>query len=68
MKHTIIAMAFAAASLPSFAATPAYLNEELPLEERVEDALSRMTLDEKIAMCHAEGKFAAMRRAASRHP
>lgn len=49
----------AAASLPAFAAVPAYLNEELPLDERVEDALSRMTLDEKIAMCHAEGKFAA---------
>ena len=52
-------MVCAAASLPAFAAVPAYLNEELPLDERVEDALSRMTLDEKIAMCHAEGKFAA---------
>lgn len=59
MKHTIFAMACVAASLPAFASQPAYLNESLPLEERVEDALARMTLDEKIAMCHAEGKFAA---------
>lgn len=38
---------------------PAYLDESRPLDERVEDALSRMTLREKVAMCHAEGKFAS---------
>ncbi len=60
MKHTILALTCATASLMmSAAGTPAYLDESLPLEQRVEDALSRMTLDEKIAMCHAEGKFAA---------
>lgn len=36
---------------------PAYLDESRPVEERIEDALSRMTLDEKIAMCHAQSKF-----------
>lgn len=36
---------------------PAYLNDELPMEVRVEDALCRMTLDEKIAMIHAQSKF-----------
>ena len=28
---------------------PVYLDVNVPLEDRVEDALSRMTLDEKIA-------------------
>ena len=32
---------------------PAYLDKTKPIEERVEDALSRMTLDEKVEMCHA---------------
>lgn len=63
MKQAIIAMscfaATMAASGAAVAETTAYLNESLPLEERVEDALSRMTLEEKIAMTHAEGKFAS---------
>ncbi len=41
------------------AETPLYLDEDAPIEKRVEDALSRMTLREKVAMCHAEGKFAS---------
>lgn len=41
------------------AAEPVYLDESKPLDERVEDALSRMTLREKAAMLHAEGKFAS---------
>lgn len=39
--------------------TPAYLDESLPIERRVEDALSRMTLEEKIAMIHAQSKFSS---------
>ena len=38
---------------------PAYLNPEAPIEERVEDALSRMTLEEKVAMTHAQSKFSS---------
>lgn len=37
--------------------TPAYLNADLPIEKRVEDALSRMTLKEKIGVIHAQSKF-----------
>ena len=36
---------------------PLYLNENAPIEERVEDALQRMTLEEKVALCHAQSKF-----------
>ncbi|MBR6416863.1 MAG: glycoside hydrolase family 3 C-terminal domain-containing protein [Bacteroidales bacterium] len=38
---------------------PAYLNPSLPEEERVEDALSRMTTEEKVAIIHAQSKFSS---------
>lgn len=34
-----------------------YLDESQPIEKRVEDALSRMTLEEKVAILHAQSKF-----------
>ncbi|MCR5241817.1 MAG: glycosyl hydrolase, partial [Prevotella sp.] len=38
---------------------PLYLDDSKPLEQRVEDALKRMTLDEKIAVIHAQSKFSS---------
>lgn len=38
---------------------PVYLDESKSTEERVSDALSRMTLEEKIALCHAQSKFSS---------
>lgn len=38
---------------------PVYLDKNQPIEKRVKDALSRMTLEEKVAMCHAQGKFSS---------
>ena len=38
---------------------PVYLDDSKPLEDRVEDALSRMTLQEKINIIHAQSKFSA---------
>ena len=38
----------------SFAQTPVYLDETKPVEQRIDDALARMTLDEKIAVIHAQ--------------
>lgn len=38
---------------------PAYLDETRPVEERIEDALGRMTLEEKIAVIHAQSKFSS---------
>jgi beta-glucosidase len=38
---------------------PVYLDDKKPIEERVEDALSKMTTEEKIAMIHAQSKFSS---------
>ena len=61
MKFSIrtIAMLFGAAVLaascgqtaPKFDG-PAYLDESLPIDVRVEDALSRMTMEEKVKILH----------------
>ena len=52
----IVASMFATAAIAS---TPVYLDENRPIEERVEDALSRMTTEEKVAMLHAQSKFSS---------
>ena len=49
----------AVASAASLASVPAYRNAALPVEERIEDALSRMTLREKINLIHAQSKFSS---------
>ena len=54
---TIAAMALTAGYIHS--AGPAYLDDSLPLETRVKDALSRMTTAEKIAIIHAQSKFSS---------
>ena len=38
---------------------PVYLDESKNIEQRIDDALSRMTLDEKIAVIHAQSKFSS---------
>ena len=50
-----------AAVLPvmTMAQTPVYLDTNKPIEERVKDALSRMTLEEKVKMTHAQSKFSS---------
>ena len=53
------ALMIAAASCCNSPETPVYLDESKPLEERVEDALSRMTLEEKVKILHAQSKFSS---------
>ena len=38
---------------------PVYLDENQSLDARVEDALSRMTLEEKVKIIHAQSKFSS---------
>lgn len=41
------------------AQSPCYLDDSQPIELRVKDALQRMTLEEKVALCHAQSKFSS---------
>ena len=61
MKRILIQIIAAAATLNAAAQTdtPVYLNPDAPLEERVQDALSRMTLHEKVQILHAQSKFSS---------
>ena len=54
-----LSLAFSLAAGTASAQLPLYLDETKPIEQRVEDALGRMTLDEKIAVIHAQSKFSA---------
>jgi beta-glucosidase len=57
----LLVLTFAAASCCQTDKTsvPVYLDENQPLELRVEDALSRMTLEEKVKVLHAQSKFSS---------
>ena len=62
MKKIIIlsaAVLFSAVCFAQKKETPVYLNPNAPVEERVEDALSRMTLEEKVGMTTAQSKFSS---------
>ena len=65
MKRLLYALATAAVMFCSAACNsnqtelPDYLNPERDIEVRIDDAMSRMTLDEKIAIIHAQSKFSS---------
>ncbi len=60
MKKNFITVAFIGIwTLGLKAQLPVYLDENQQIENRIEDALSRMTLDEKIAVIHAQSKFSS---------
>ncbi len=59
IRKLIIALALPLAAIGASAATPVYLDDSQPLDARVEDALQRMTLKEKIAIIHAQSKFSS---------
>ena len=49
----------AASGLKAQPLKPIYLDETRLVEERVKNALSLMTLEEKVALCHAQSKFSS---------
>ena len=53
----VIALMLATTTVSAQKTKPIYLDNNAPLEQRVEDALSRMTLHEKIQVIHAQSKF-----------
>ncbi|MBR6432643.1 MAG: glycosyl hydrolase, partial [Muribaculaceae bacterium] len=60
MKRILLAAVCAALMLAASAATtPIYLDESLPIEQRIDDLLPRLTMDEKIAIIHAQSKFSS---------
>ncbi|MBO4871052.1 MAG: glycoside hydrolase family 3 C-terminal domain-containing protein [Muribaculaceae bacterium] len=60
MKRTVISFAVALLAIVAYAAvTPLYLDESAPLEQRINDLMSRLTLDEKLSIIHAQSKFSS---------
>ncbi len=59
MRTALLIAAGLLSAITSMAQLPLYLDDTKPVEERIEDALSRMTLEEKIAVIHAQSKFSA---------
>lgn len=59
MKHCIILLALGLTLVANTSFAQVYLDPNAPMEQRVEDALGRMTLAEKIAIIHAQSKFSS---------
>lgn len=59
MKHRLFAFFVVCAVMVANLCAQVYLDPNAPIESRVEDALSRMTLDEKLAVIHAQSKFSS---------
>ena len=59
MKKILLSLSLLLLALPCWVSAQTYRDPNAPIEERVEDALGRMTLDEKIAIIHAQSKFSS---------
>lgn len=59
--YSLYIFSFLLYAIPIFADgnIPVYLDDKLPIEVRIEDALKQMTLSEKVAMVHAQSKFSS---------
>ena len=58
-KYVMTALLISASASTQAQSLPKYLDETVPVEQRIDDALKRMTLDEKIAVIHAQSKFSS---------
>ena len=57
MKQTILLSALLLTMTTTTTSAQVYLDPQAPMEERVKDALSRMTVHEKTQVIHAQSKF-----------
>ena len=57
MKKTVIFASLITIVAMTSTKAQTYLDPQIPIEQRVEDALSRMTTHEKIRVIHAQSKF-----------
>lgn len=56
MRKILLSLCLAVCGIPAIQAQT-YLDPKAPLEDRVKDALSRMTIHEKVQLLHAQSKF-----------
>ena len=60
MKHILTSCLLAMCAMTASAQqTPVYLDDTKPIEQRIDDAIARMTLQEKIRVIHAQSKFSS---------
>ncbi len=60
MNKLLLSLTLMTASVTvAYSSVPVYLDETRAIDERVEDALSRMTTEEKVAILHAQSKFSS---------
>ena len=60
MKHILLTFMLSIATVGASAQKlPAYLDTNRSVEERIDDAISRMTIQEKIRVIHAQSKFSS---------
>jgi beta-glucosidase len=56
-KSIILGLMMGMSCAAATAGTPVYLDRSQPIEKRIDAALAEMTLEEKVALCHAQSKF-----------
>lgn len=59
MRKLFISLSLLALPLLASAQQPLYLDDSQPIERCIDDAMSRMTLQEKIHIIHAQSKFSS---------
>src|SRR4051812_27604443 len=57
--NAFVLLYFTLLSVSGWAQEPIYSDTSKPIEARINDALSRMTIEEKVALCHAQSKFSS---------
>lgn len=58
-KNLILPAVLALCSISMSAELPVYLDDSKPIEERIDDAISQMSLKQKVALLHAHSKFSS---------